>query len=425
MKVHLRMLGCRLNQSEIDHMARQLSQLGHEIVTDPAQADHFIVNTCTVTTQAAKDGRKLIRELNRTQSAAEITVTGCYAQISPDEITVLPGVKQVIGNREKESLVETLTGEKVAPYDLEPAERDAFPGGRTRAFIKVQDGCDNQCTFCITTVARGEGRSRPQVEIIHEIQQLHQHGYQEAVLTGVHLGSYGHDWGDGEALVKLVQAILTETDIPRLRLSSLEPWDLAPDFFNLWQNTRVCPHLHLPLQSGCDRTLKRMARNTNQNNFRTLVTEARAAIPDLRLTSDVIVGFPGETDEEFAISETFIQEMDFNGLHVFRYSRRAGTPADRMNHHVSPAVKKERSQRLLTWAKEQEHHFASQHLGQTRQVLWEQVIGATPKGFKQVGYTDNYMRVSCIHPRDLTNHITLTHLLELESSMLQGEAVIE
>lgn len=428
MKVHLRMLGCRLNQSEIDTMARQLEAQGHEIVEDAAVADEVIVNTCAVTRNASKDSRKLIRELYRSRPEAQINVTGCYAQISPEEISVLPGVGRVLDNRQKEHLVEHITGKKPEPYDTEPIERDQIPGtlGRTRAFIKVQDGCDNACTFCITTVARGEGRSRPADEIISEINHLHHTlGYQEAVLTGVHLGSYGHDLGDKAGLKHLVEAILRETDIPRLRLSSLEPWDLADGFFNLWENPRLCPHLHLPLQSGCDQTLKRMRRNTNQAAFRQLVQDARQHIPDVRITSDVIVGFPGETDDEFAISEAFIQEMDFAGLHIFRYSVREGTPAARMRGQVPNASKKERSARLHQYAEDAESRFIHRFMGKQRSVLWEQVIGSSEDGFINVGYSDNYIRVQATHPRVLTNLITDAELITSTDGIATAYPVIE
>ncbi|MBK9052985.1 MAG: radical SAM protein, partial [Chloroflexi bacterium] len=194
--------------------------------------------------------------------------------------------------------------------------------GNTRAFIKVQDGCNNKCTFCVTTIARGEGVSRHLADVVTEIQALAGAGYQEAVLTGVHLGSYGHDFGNKTGLRDLVRAILTHTDIPRLRLSSLEPWDIAPDFFALWDNPRLLPHLHLPLQSGSDRVLKRMTRRTNQVSFRALVQAARAHIPHLNLSTDLIVGFPGETEAEFGETLAFVQEMNFTRLHVFGYSVR-------------------------------------------------------------------------------------------------------
>lgn len=408
MKVHLKMLGCRLNQSEIDMMARQLQQQGHEIVDDAAQADQVIINTCAVTREATRSGRKMVRDVHRQNTEADITVTGCYAQIAPDSIAVLPGVARVVDNQQKHTIVSQLTGQAVAPYDLEPQERDKRPGWglRTRAFIKVQDGCDNACTFCITTVARGDGQSRSADEIINEVRYLYQQGYQEAVLTGVHLGSYGHDWGDKDGLKMLVQQLLAETDIPRLRLSSLEPWDLAAGFFDLWQDERLCPHLHLPLQSGCDATLRRMRRNTTQADFRALVQAARERIPDLRITTDVIAGFPGETDDEYAISRAFIEEMQFAGLHVFPYSVRPGTPAARMKDQLPKAVKKARVHDLMALSQQMERDFAAQYVGHTLPVLWEQVNGVSDGGFLNVGYSHNYIRVQAVHPRDLTNHLT-------------------
>jgi threonylcarbamoyladenosine tRNA methylthiotransferase MtaB len=409
MKVHLRTLGCRLNQSEIDTMARQFQQQGHEIVDEPALADWFVVNTCAVTNEATASSRQMIRELGRVNPNGQITVTGCYAQIAPEDIRVLPQVAQVVDNQAKERLVELTTGVPVQPFDREPLERDQDNRGalgRTRAFIKVQDGCDNACTFCVTTIARGAGRSRSLAEVVDEIRYLHAAGYQEAVLTGVHLGSYGHDLGDEQGLVRLVRAILNDTDIPRLRLSSLEPWDLSPEFFDLWQNPRLCRHLHLPLQSGCDATLRRMLRRTNQKQFRALVRAARERVPRVSITTDVIAGFPGETDEEFAISEVFIREMAFAGLHVFRYSKRPGTAASRMRGHVNDRVKKERSARLRALGDELERQYARQFGGAVLNVLWEQITGATEDGFVNVGYTDNYIKVRGIHPRVLTNLIT-------------------
>ena len=419
MKVRLRMVGCRLNQSEIDAMARQFSGLGHEIVDAPAEADHFVINTCAVTSEAAKTSRKLIRDFQRANPAGETTVTGCYAQIAPGEIGQLPGVRRVVDNGSKSQLVSQITGEWIDEFDSEPLERDAA-FGRTRAFVKVQDGCDNACTFCVTTIARGAGRSRPIGEILREINYLRRAGYQEAVLTGVHLGSYGQDMGDRAGLTRLVKALLSDSDMPRIRLSSLEPWDLAPDFFALWEDRRLCRHLHLPLQSGCDATLRRMRRNTSQHEFRALVEAARAAIPKLRVTTDVIVGFPGETDDEFDQSERFIRSMDFGGLHVFRYSRRPGTPANRMRKHIADHVKKTRAARLLTLSKEMEGRFAETLVGSENNVLWEQVHGASPEGYLVSGYTDNYMRARTAHPRDLTNVITTTKLGAYTDGAIRG-----
>lgn len=426
MKVHLRMLGCRLNQSEIDTMARQLEQQGHTIVAEVEEADQVIVNTCAVTQEAVKSGRKMIRDIARRQTGAEITVTGCHAQIAPQEIAVLPNVVRVVGNQEKETLVEQLTGQAVEDYEREPIERDQSHFAlRTRAFIKVQDGCDNACTFCITTVARGEGRSRPIEDILDEIGMLVEAGYQEAVLTGVHLGSYGHDRDVRDGLYRLVERILDETGVPRLRLSSLEPWDIADGFFDLWQNERLCPHLHLPLQSGCDQTLKRMRRNTSQAEFCELVRQAREVIPDLRLTTDVIVGFPGETDEAFAESLDFIRAMDFAGMHIFRYSRRAGTPAAKMRGHVINDVKRARSHALHEIAQAGEERFSQTQKGLVRDVLWEGVAGATEAGFINTGYTDNYLRVRAIHPRILTNIITPARLGVYHDGIIEATPMLE
>ncbi len=432
MRVHLRTLGCRLNQAEIDAMARQFRQQGHDITDDPAQADWMVVNTCAVTHDAVRSSRQLVRELHRAQPQAAIAITGCYAQIAPDEAADLPGIARVVGNLAKDQLVSTVTGHPPEAFDREPLERDRrSAAGRTRAFIKVQDGCDNACTFCVTTLARGAGRSRPLAEIVAEIRLLHAAGYQEAVLTGVHLGSYGHDMGRPQGLVELVQAILADTDLPRLRLSSLEPWDLAPETFDLWRSPRLCRHLHLPLQSGCDATLKRMLRRTNQAQFRALVDAARARIPGVSITTDVIVGFPGETDAEFAISAAFIESLDFAGLHVFRYSRRPGTAAARMRDQVDEERKKNRSAQLLALSEQGERRFAERFAGQKLPVLWERVAGATQDGFINVGYTDNYIRVRCTHPRVLTDHIIHARLERFTDGVmsavpdLQAEAAQE
>ena len=422
MRVHLRMLGCRLNQSEIETMARQFQQQGHEIVDDPALADQIVVNTCAVTQDAVHDSRKLVRQLHRANDSAPIVVTGCYAQIAPHEIAVLPGVAQVVDNVGKDQLVATLTGQPL--FDSEPIARDTPQHlARTRAFLKVQDGCDNACTFCVTTIARGAGRSRPLDEIVREVNLLQSFGTREAVLTGVHLGSYGHDLGQRDGLDRLVRALLADTDIPRLRLSSLEPWDLTPDFFRLWSNPRLCPHLHLPLQSGCDATLKRMARHTRQLSFRQLSDAARRHIPDVCITTDLIVGFPGETDAEFEESAAFVASLPLAGMHVFRYSQRPGTPAARMRGHVREEVKKARSTRMLALADRFAVGFAQRYVGTVRPVLWEHISGLTEDGFLNVGYTDNYIRVRCVHPRALTGQVLPVRLAayDAQHQIMLGE----
>jgi threonylcarbamoyladenosine tRNA methylthiotransferase MtaB len=425
MKVHLHSIGCRLNQSEIETMARQLAANGHAIVGDAAEADTVILNTCAVTADAARDARNLTRRFHRANDEAAIVLTGCYATIAPADIAVLPGVVRVVGNADKErlpSLLDPAIDPDVPVYEREPFDRETVPGslGRTRAFVKVQDGCDNRCTFCVTTIARGDGRSRRLGDVVAEVQALAEAGYREAVLTGVHLGSYGRDLGHVAGLRDLVASLLAHTDIPRLRLSSLEPWDIAPDFFDLWADPRLLPHLHLPLQSGSDRVLRRMARRTSRADFRALVEAARTAIPDLHISTDLITGFPGETDAEFEETLEYVAAIGFGRLHVFGYSPRPGTAAARMPDQVAGPVKKERVARLLALGERMSLDFHRGYEGAMRQVLWETAAGATAEGLRWVGYTDNYIRVTATGPADLMNRVTPARLDDARPDGMTG-----
>ena len=422
MKVFLDMTGCRLNQSEIETLARQFQQAGHTIVTTAERADICVVNTCAVTQDATRTSRQIIRRLNRDNPNAQIVATGCYAHLSPTSVSALPGVSHVIDNIQKDRLVSLVTGAEVPPdaFDQEPISRETAMG-RTRSFVKVQDGCNNRCTFCVTTLARGAGRSRSADDVLREIQALTAVGYQEVVLTGVHLGSYGHDQGNRAGLMHLIRLILDQTDIPRVRLSSLEPWDLAPEFFSLWENPRLCRHLHLPLQSGCDTTLRRMARRTSQTAFQGLVEAARTQIPDLALSTDLIVGFPGETDEEFETSYQFTREMEFMKLHVFRYSPRTGTAAARMPNQVPDPIKKERSARLFALSEEGAARFLVRFVGRQMDVLWEHIAGASEAGFQNTGLTDNYIRVDAEAPVVLTNTISAARVIGVTERGLVAE----
>ncbi len=330
MKVYLDTIGCRLNQSEIENMARQFRAAGHEIIANAESADLAVVNTCAVTAKAASDSRGKIRHIARA-GVEEIIATGCWVTLQPQEAAGLPAVSQVVTNDRKDRLVTDFLDLPQESFDLEPIARQRMPGlrHRTRAFIKVQDGCDNHCTFCVTTVARGRSRSRTVAQVLADIQAALQGDTKEIILTGVHLGSWGQDFG--YHLRDLITAILRETDVPRLRLSSLEPWDLDGDFFTLWEDPRLCRHLHLPLQSGSAATLKRMARKTTPASFKDLVEELRQVMPDAAVTTDIIAGFPGETESEFTESLQFVRDMNFAGGHVFTYSPRPGTGAARMS----------------------------------------------------------------------------------------------
>jgi threonylcarbamoyladenosine tRNA methylthiotransferase MtaB len=415
MKVYLHSIGCRLNQSEIETMARQLMAAGHELVPAPEQADKVVVNTCAVTREAARDARSTTRRIHRDNPSAEILLTGCYATVAPQELARVEGAGRLVPNREKATLVQLIDPSvslELPVFDREPLLREFLAGemSNTRAFVKVQDGCDNRCTFCITTVARGPGQSRRLGDVVSEIQALAAAGYQEAVLTGVHLGSYGHDLNNPHGLRDLVAAILQHTDMPRLRLSSLEPWDIDGDFFELWQNPRLLPHLHLPLQSGSDRILRLMARRTRRDNFRGLVAAARAQIPGLNLSTDLIAGFPGETEADFQDTLDFVQEIAFARLHVFTYSARPGTAAARMGDQVPKAVRKERTRALIALGERLSLAFHGEHEGKRARALWEMPVGANGQGMRWQGYTDNYIRVTAYGPTDLFNRVTAVRL---------------
>ena len=411
MKIYLDTIGCRLNQSEIEMMARQFRAAGHEIIASAGGADLAVVNTCAVTAEAASDSRGRIRQIART-GVNEIVATGCWTTLQPKEAAALPNILRVVSNDRKDFLVSEVLNLPLETFDLEPLNRIPLPGvhHRTRAFIKVQDGCDNHCTFCITTVARGASRSRPLADIINDIQFALDGGSKEIVLTGVHLGSWGQDFG--QHLRDLVKAILRETDVPRLRLSSLEPWDLDADFFALWKDSRLCQHLHLPLQSGCAATLKRMARKTTPASFRDLVAAARRIMPDAAITTDIIAGFPGETEAEFAESLDFIREINFAGGHAFTYSPRPGTGAARMDGQVRPEVRKERNHILHEVFEESAKIYRQKFAGRTLSVLWESTTQLDERGWQMEGLSGNYLRVSAPAPKPLWNEISLVELGE-------------
>jgi len=275
MKVYFDTIGCRLNQAEIERLANQFRKAGHTIIESAQEADMVVINTCAVTAAAASDSREKARQANAA-GAKQIVLTGCWATLEPENAADLPGVMRVVTNQHKEELGSDILGIPLTEFEAEPIIREPLPGihRRTRAFIKVQDGCDNFCTFCVTRIARGRGMSVPEDEVIREINAAVQGGAQEAVLSGVHLGSWGNDWKNGKSLRDLIQVILDHTKIRRLRLSSLEPWDLEKSFFELWNDPRMCRHLHFPLQSGSGTVLRRMARNTTPEKYRELVSQA-------------------------------------------------------------------------------------------------------------------------------------------------------
>lgn len=425
MKVYLDTIGCRLNQAEIETFARHFRQAGHEIVSTPNQADLAVINTCTVTLQADSDSRQKLRQMAR-YGVGQIVATGCWATLHPEEAAGLPAISRVVPNERKDSLVAEFLQLPPMTFDRLPLEREPLPGPRlrTRAFIKVQDGCDNHCTYCITTLARGAACSLPLEAILVDLRSAIQGGALEAVLTGVHLGSWGQDFDPPQHISQLVQAVLSETDIPRLRLSSLEPWDLGPQFFELWANPRLCRHLHLPLQSGCANTLHRMARKTSPETYANLIAAARAAIPSVAITTDIMVGFPGEDEAEFAESLTFVQAMQFAAGHVFTYSERPGTAAAGLPGQVPQPLRNKRSTHMRHLLSDDTAAYQAQFVGSTMPVLWEKSHSLSPEHWQLSGLTDNYLRILAHSPESLWNCITSVKLTSLAEDGLHGKLTI-
>ena len=421
MNIYLDTIGCRLNQSEIELFARQFRAAGHTLVDSPIHADLVVVNTCTVTAQAASDSRQKIRQAAHL-GATKIVVTGCWATIEPEAAATLPGVSQVVSNLAKDTLVPDLLHLPILDGTLESIHRQPLPGAhqRTRAFIKVQDGCDNHCTYCITCLARGPSRSRPIQAVCQDIRAALAGGSREIVLTGVHLGAWGADLHPAAQLSDLIQAVLDETDPPRLRLSSLEPWDLHAQFFSLWQDARLCRHLHLPLQSGSSATLHRMARKITPQAYAELVQTARAAIPGLAITTDLIVGFPGETEAEFAASYAFVQAMEFAGGHVFTYSARPGTAAARMSGQVPHALRKQRNRQMQRLFAQAAQATQAQWIGSRLPVLWERAQPDGDNTWLLSGLTDTYCRVTAQSDANLWNQISLVALTAQIDGGMQG-----
>ncbi len=443
MRVYLGQVGCRLNYSEMETLAARLRAAGHRIVAQPEDAQVIVFNTCAVTADAARGSRKQARALHAAAPHAHIALTGCWATLAPAEAAALPGVALVADNGQKE-LLPLLLEPWSAAYDdpallarlnpdgapLEPSEAPStLRRGRTRAFLKVQDGCNNRCTFCIVTVARGAARSRSLPDLVAEVQALVAEGVQEVVLTGVHLGGYGRDLPGAQqtTLEALIAALLAETELPRLRLSSLEPWALHEGFFALWSRApgRLCPQLHLPLQAGTDKQLRAMARRCTTASFARQVEQARAAIPDLLLTTDLIAGFPGETDADFAAGRAFVEAMRFAEAHVFPFSPRAGTAAASFPHRVPGDVVRERARLLRESVERTGAAERARFVGSVRPVLWEgtgEPLLDAPGRALWRGRTDNGLVVHTTLAADeeLHNVLAPARLTALQGSVFEG-----
>lgn len=457
MKVYLTTLGCKLNESELEAWARDFAARGDEVVANARDAETIVLNTCTVTAQAARKSRNLARHLARTNADAKIILTGCFATMSPDEARHLPNVVHVVPNADKDQLVR-LAGDYIndaafhmaasgcripeaVSGDLDvPSPNERGVGGdaqrgqgqqqdlslRTRAFVKIEDGCNMSCTYCIIPLARGRARSRSQQEILDEIKRLADDGYQEVILTGVQISDYRleeREAGRGRlrGLCDLVSAILQQTNLPRLRLTSIAPWDLDAELLDLYSDARLCRHLHLSLQSGSTTVLRRMRRPYSTDQFERAVTLARSSIPDVAITTDVIVGFPGESDVEFDQSLEFVEGMNFARVHVFPYSSRDGTLAAGLPLHVSQAIRAARAKAMQHVADNAIHQFAHGFVGRTLPVLYEDQ--ATVPGLWS-GYTDNYIRVTARSDRNLSNRILSTQIVQAVQDGALGTPIV-
>ena len=447
MRVHFTNLGCKLNQAELERLARRFHGAGHEVVGTLDEADLHVVNTCTVTHMAARTSRKVARRGARVSPGLKTVLTGCYVAESPEEAASLAGVDLVVPNTEKESLLErvhaafpeevpaprptlgdTSSDEAALPTPVLPTDVPYVPlaFGNTRALVKVEDGCNVGCAFCIIPATRGRQVSRPLADVVAEVASMAEAGVLEVVVTGVQISHYR----DGKArLYELTRALLEETGVPRLRLTSIAPWSFDERLFSLWRgdglpdtageiaSRRLCRHVHMSLQSGSDATLARMKRPYTAGAYAELVERIRAEVPGVAVTTDVIVGFPGETDEDFAESLDFVRRQRFAMIHAFPYSVREGTAAAEMPDQVPHEVKRERMAALLEVAALSEAAFRSAQVGRDAEVLCEE-----RRDGLWHGTTDNYVRVTteATPVPVLLNTLTPAKLLEVTDTGLQG-----
>ena len=433
--------GCKLNQADSELLGRSFADAGYRVVDWTAGADVLVLNTCTVTATADAKARQALRAAHRANGEAVIVATGCYAQRAADQLARLEGVTLVVGNSQKDQLVASVSAvlaERAEELNIGPAASvrptplggpEAQPKqpsplsatGRSRSMIKIQEGCDQVCAYCIVPKVRGRERSIPPETVLAEINHRVSQGCQEVVLTGTQLGTYGHDL-PGSSLQTLVQGILDGSLVPRVRVSSLQPQEITPELLEMWANPRLCPHFHVPLQSGSDRILRSMRRRYDTAQFANTVEVIRRTLPHAGITTDLIVGFPGEGEKEFQESREFSISMQFSGMHIFPFSPRQGTSAAYLKDLVPEQVKKARAVEMGRVAEAGFRAFRLQQLGCTRHVLWESARrpGACPVWS---GLTDNYIRVSTEDPRDLRNVVTEAQLLELAGDRVTSRAV--
>ncbi|MFA5309319.1 MAG: tRNA (N(6)-L-threonylcarbamoyladenosine(37)-C(2))-methylthiotransferase MtaB [Dehalococcoidales bacterium] len=405
-------LGCKLNQAEIQQLARQLAAAGYRVVDGAAKADIYILNTCTVTHVADRKSRHLLRLARKRHPAARLVAIGCYAHRAPAELAQIQGVELVLGNDRKMELLGLLGDDAAAEHRVSPAASPRETG-RNRAFLKIQSGCRNFCAYCIVPLVRSKEENVPAEKVAGQVKELAAQGCKEVVLTGTEIGAYH---SRGVNLEGLIKRILAETTVTRLRLSSLQPHQATPSLIGLWRDARLCPHFHLSLQSGSDTVLKRMNRKYTAADFLKTVTLIRESVPDAAITTDIIAGFPGETDAEFKETLDFCRRAKFARMHVFPFSARPGTAAATMPSQITAEIKKERADAMLALARESARAFQQLFLGRTLEVLWEQGRGGIWSGL-----TGNYIKVYIRSRNDLADKIQSVKLQKLYRDGVWGE----
>lgn len=398
-KVAFCTLGCKVNQYETNAMEEKFINSGYEIIDFEQKADIYVINTCTVTNMSDKKSRQMIRRAKQLNTNSIVVAVGCYAQVSKEKLEEIEELDLILGNNEKKEIVqyiEKFQKEKLVHLEDVMHQNEFVDFGttvhmdKTRAVIKVQDGCDKFCSYCIIPYARGRVRSRKLESVIEEIKTLATKGVKEVVITGIHIASYGKDFKGDIGLIDLLEGINKIEGIERIRLGSLEPTIIDEKFLErLSKLNKICHHFHLSLQSGCDETLKRMNRKYTTSEFEKVVQLLRSTYKDVILTTDIIVGFPGETEEEFNTTYEFLKKICFYKMHVFKYSRRKGTKADKMENQINPQVQEERSKKLLALSDENQAKYNKEYLGKIVEVLFEEKQGKYIKG-----HTGNYLMVN-------------------------------
>ena len=414
--------GCKLNQADTQLLSRELVSAGYGLAGKAEDADVYVLNTCTVTHVADRKARQAVRAAKRRNPNSLIVATGCYAQRAPDDLRSMPEIDLVVGNVDKPSLARMIGGLASDPDSACAVGDDMALSQvmriRSRAMVKIQEGCDQVCAYCIVPTVRGRERSIPVDDIVSTANAYAEMGCQEVVLTGTQLGSYGFDLEDMN-IAGLVRALLDRTEVPRIRISSLQPRDISEELLDLWSDPRLCPHFHVPLQSGSDSILKTMRRRYTSAEFQDSVRRVREAVPGVAVTADVIVGFPGETESDFQDSVDACVEAGLASAHVFPYSIRPGTSAAYFKGQVDHAVKSNRAKELGAVVDDLARQFRSASVGQTRRVLWERAA-PSDEGTAWTGLTDNYLRARALSESDLANHITRATLESLDGEVMNA-----